>query len=292
MKWRLLFPFLALHSVSLCSNLKPFAEIYFAPCAQKLHRTPFNVLLSWMSRSCPLSLLHFSVFLRYRLADLSGDPLLRPLQHSDCIQQGRAKLPQAAAGCRRLLALLLDLDSAPSAGLEQLWHRRRRNQLLCVLDGSDCPVSRLHHLPLHFLPGYTCPGDVLLLWKAVTGSQTGREISKCVCIGACVPVIIIVFSRLVKCSLLAWMVTRIDCALFFTKHPLRAKTFPKCTVNQQCNKKGTSNNQCNHLWSGRAGGAHYCSKTQSHQSIHPFSATYLGLAVDWSLVSTKQSRSV
>lgn len=64
---------------------------------------------------------------RYRFADLSGDPLLRPLQHSDCIQQAGAKLPQAPAGRRRLLAVLLVLDSAPPTGLEQLWHRGGRN---------------------------------------------------------------------------------------------------------------------------------------------------------------------
>ncbi len=129
----------------------------------------------------PLSLLHLSVFLRYCVADLFGDPLLRPIQHSDCIQQAWAKLPQASAGCRGLLAVLLVLDSAPSVGLEQLWHRGGRNKLLRVLDGSDSPVACLHHLPLHFLSGYTCPGDDLLLWQAVMGSQTGRETSLCVC---------------------------------------------------------------------------------------------------------------
>lgn len=120
-------------------------------------------------KSCPLSPLPLC-FLRHCFADLSGNPLLRPLQHSDCIQQARAKLPQAPAGCWGLLAVLLVLDSAPSAGLEQLWHRGGRNELLCVLDGSDSPVACLHHLSLHFLPGYTNPGDDLLLWEAATGS--------------------------------------------------------------------------------------------------------------------------
>lgn len=119
----------------------------------------------------------FSVcFLRDCLADLSGNPLLWSLQHSHRVQAGD-KLPQAPAGCGGHLALLSVLDRAPPAGLEQLWHRGGRNQLLCVLDGADGPVTRLHHLPLHFLPGSTGTGDDLLLQQAAVGGQTGRETS-------------------------------------------------------------------------------------------------------------------
>lgn len=75
------------------------------------------------------------------------------------------------------MALLPVLDRAPSAGLEQLWHRGGRNQLLCVLDQPDGPVTRLHHLPLYLLPGYTGASDDLLLWQAAVGGQTGRETS-------------------------------------------------------------------------------------------------------------------
>lgn len=116
-------------------------------------------------------------FLRDCLADLFGNPLLWSLQHSHRVQQAGDKLPQASAGCRGHLALLSVLDRAPSAGLEQLWHRGGWNQLLCVLDGADGPVTRLHHLPLHFLPGYTGAGDDLLLQQAAVVGQTGREMS-------------------------------------------------------------------------------------------------------------------
>lgn len=75
------------------------------------------------------------------------------------------------------MAILFVLDRAPSAWLEQLWHRGSRNELLCVLDGPDGPVPRLHHLPLHFLPGYTRPGDDLLLQQAAVGGQAGRGTS-------------------------------------------------------------------------------------------------------------------
>lgn len=105
---------------------------------------------------------------------------------TDGLQQAGARLPQAPAGYCGLLAVLLVLDSAPSAGLEQLWHRGGRNQLLCVLDGADGPVSRLHHLPLYLLPGSAHGGDDLLLQQAIMGRQTGRAMTKCVCVCECV----------------------------------------------------------------------------------------------------------
>lgn len=117
--------------------------------------------------------------LRYCFADLPGDPLLRSLQHSDCIQQAGAELPQTPARCRRFLGVLLVLDSAPSTGLEQLRHWGSRDKLLCVLDGSDGPVPCLHHLPVHVLPGDTHSGDGVLLQPATAGSQTGREALEC-----------------------------------------------------------------------------------------------------------------
>lgn len=129
------------------------------------------------SRNCQVGPSHFSFLflLRYRFADLPGDPLLRPLQHSDCIQQAGAELPQTPTGRHRFLGVLLVLDSAPSTGLEQLRHRGSRDELLCVLDGPDGPVACLHHLPVHILPGDTHSGDGVLLQPATAGSQTGRE---------------------------------------------------------------------------------------------------------------------
>lgn len=138
--------------------------------------------------SCRASHSHFTASLlvsRYCVAHLSGDPILRPLQHSDCLQQAWARLPKAPAGRWGRLAVLLVLDGAPAAGMEQLRHRGGGNQLLCVLDGQNGPVARLHHLPVHFLPGPTHPGDALLLQQAVMGSQTGRETSKSDCLCYC-----------------------------------------------------------------------------------------------------------
>lgn len=126
-----------------------------------------------------LTVPHFSTSLsfslRYCVTHISRDPLVRPLQHTDGMQQPRARLPKAPACCWVHLALFLVLDSAPPARLEQLQHRRGRNKLLCVLDGSDRPVACLHHLSVHFLSGPTCPGDDLLLRQAALGSETGRE---------------------------------------------------------------------------------------------------------------------
>lgn len=135
----------------------------------------FDVLVNQMAYSPPLLHLSLSFSLRYCVTHISSDPLLRPLQHTDGMQQARAKLSKAP-GCRWVhLALFLVLDSAPPARLEQLQYRGGRNKLLCVLDGSDSPVTCLHHLSVHFLSGSTCPGDDLLLWQAALGSKTGRE---------------------------------------------------------------------------------------------------------------------
>lgn len=134
-------------------------------------------LMSWWARW--LTVFHFPTSLsfsfRYCVTNIFGDPLLRPLQHANGVQQAWARLSQAPSCCWGHLALFLVLDSAPLAGLEQLQYGGGGNKLLCVLDGSDSPVTCLHHLSVHFLPGSTCPGDDLLLWQAAVGSETGRE---------------------------------------------------------------------------------------------------------------------
>lgn len=72
------------------------------------------------------------------------------------------------------MALLTVLDGSPSAGLEQLWTGRGRNQLFGDMDRQHPPVAFLHHMPIHFLLRDPCAGHGVLLQSARLCCQTGK----------------------------------------------------------------------------------------------------------------------
>ena len=91
-------PFLVFYSalmellVFVLQHVICFCTTVFMYCSVLLDsKGVFNFIL--MCISLTAARFHPSAFLRYCVTDFSGDPLVRPLQHSDCVQQAWAKLP-------------------------------------------------------------------------------------------------------------------------------------------------------------------------------------------------------
>lgn len=71
-----------------------------------------------MSPFFKLTWSHPVFVLRHRLPDLFVHPVLRPLQHSDGVQQAVGGLQKTPAGSGGVVAVFGDMDSAPLIGLE------------------------------------------------------------------------------------------------------------------------------------------------------------------------------